>query len=122
MDIWQGKNYVPLSEYLFEILNPTIKKNLFIGNSYERLFDDYEVFCALVYISISGRDWGPIGRFGWKYRNYEENNPFKRIVEEAENEKEDWAPLKVGLFNGSFNSFLESAKVLKKRLDNLQWL
>jgi len=116
------KNHVPLSEYLFEILNPTIEKTLFIGNSYERLFDDYEVYCALVYISITNRYWGPIGRFGWKYSNYEENNPFKRVVEEAENEKGNWMPLKVGLFNGSLDSYLKSAKVLKQRLDSLQWL
>jgi hypothetical protein len=114
--------HVPLSENLFEILNPTIEEILFIGNNYEKLFDDYEMYSALVYINTTGRDWGPIGRFGWKYRRgYEGDNPFKRIVKEAENEKENWIPLKVGLFDSSFNSYLGSAKVLKQRLDNLQW-
>ncbi|NTU50275.1 MAG: hypothetical protein HGA87_05245 [Desulfobulbaceae bacterium] len=37
------KNYVPLSEYLFKILQPKLDDILFIGRNYERSFDEFEV-------------------------------------------------------------------------------
>ena len=113
--------HVPRSEHLFEILAPTIEELLFIGKSYERLFDDFEVYSALVYAYVMKKDWGPIGRFGWKYNRGELDNPFNRIVEEAKEAKEEWPPLKVGMFNGSLKSFLEVSEALGKRFSRLYW-
>jgi len=113
--------HVPRSEHLFEILAPTIEELLFIGKSYERLFDDFEVYSALVYAYVMKKDWGPIGRFGWKYNRDGLDNPFNRIVEEAKEVKEEWPPLKVGMFNGSLKSFLEVSEALGKRFSRLYW-
>ncbi len=115
------RNYVPRSEHLFEILKPTLEELLFLGKSYERLFDDFEVYSTLVYAGITGRDWGPIGRFGWKYNRDAGDNPFNRIVEEAKEAKEKWAPLQVGMFNGSLERFLEVSKTLGQRFNKLSW-
>lgn len=115
------EQYVPRSEHLFEILGPTSEELLFVGKSYERLFDDFEVYSALVYMSITGRDWGPIGRFGWKYNRGAGDNPFNRIVKEAKEAKEEWPPLQVGMFNGSLERFLEVSKTLGERLNKLPW-
>ncbi|MCL5772674.1 MAG: hypothetical protein M1479_10455 [Actinobacteria bacterium] len=113
------KNYVPRSEHLFEILEPTLEKLLFVGKSYELLFDDFEVYSALVYMEVTGRDWGPIGRFGWKHDHGD--SPFNRVVEEAKEAKEEWLPLRVGMFNGSLERFLEVSKTLRERLNKLPW-
>jgi len=115
------KNYVPRSEHLFEILEPTLGELLFVGKSYERLFDDFEVYYALVYMDVTKRDWGPIGRFGWKYNRGAGDNPFNRIIEEIKEVKEEWLPLRVGMFNGSLERFLEVSKTLRERLNKLPW-
>jgi len=115
------KKYVPRSEHLFEILEPTLEELLFIGKSYEILFDDFEVYSALVYADITGRDWGPIGRFGWKYNHDTGDNPFNRIVEEAKEAKEEWPPLQIGMFNCSLERFLEVSKTLGQWLNKLPW-
>ena len=37
------RNYAPMSEYLFKLLQPLLDDILFIGKSYERVFDEFEV-------------------------------------------------------------------------------
>ena len=90
----QDRKYVPRSEHLFELLSPIFEDLLFLGRDYERLFDDFEVFFALVYADTTNTDWAPIGRFGWKNSRNLEDNPFIRIVKEAEVMKENWPPIK----------------------------
>ncbi|MEE9175041.1 MAG: caspase family protein [Thermodesulfobacteriota bacterium] len=105
------KFYVPRSEYLFKQLQPTMDDLLFLGKSYEEMFDRFEVFLALVYADMakeSRRDlWGPFGRFAWKYESerYHSTNPFSKILEEANSAKDDWPPLKAGFFDGSHERF-----------------
>ena len=68
-----GRNYVPRSEYLFRTVQPAIENLLFLGRSYEELFDRFEIFYALTYVDLEDRKghhlWGPPGRFGWKARS-----------------------------------------------------
>lgn len=118
----QEKKHVPRSEHLFQILNPVLEDLLFIGKGYEKLFDDFEVYSALVYASATGRGWGPLGRFGWKHSSYGgEDSPFNRIVGEAKNEKEKWLPLQAGMFAGSTDHFLEVSGAFEKQLNGLHW-
>jgi len=53
-----------MSEYLFKTLQPKLDDILFIGKSYEKSFDEFEVLFALVVADIKKqRDehvWGPI--------------------------------------------------------------
>jgi len=120
------KQYVPRSEYLFKLLQPDLDDLLFLGNDYERFFDRFEVFLALVYADldyqIEGRIWGPIGRFGWKYRSRgRAGNTYAEILKEAESLKDHWAPVKAGLFSGSYDRFLEIATKYQELLNNLRW-
>jgi len=117
----QEKKYVPRSEHLFQTLELILEELLFIGKSYERLFDDFEVYSALVYVDVTGRDGGPIGRFGWKHSKDMGDNPFNRIVEEAKEMKEEWPPLRAGIFSGSLERFLEVSKALGQQLNELSW-
>ena len=120
------KHYVPRSEYLFKLLQPDLDDLLFLGNDYERYFDRFEVFLALVYADLKhkpeGRVWGPIGRFGWKYRSGgRAGNTYVDILQEAERIKNDWLPIKAGLFSGSYDRFLEIATKYQELLNNLSW-
>lgn len=117
----QETKYVPRSEHIFQLLQPLFDSLLFLGKSYEEIFDDFEVCSALVYSDIAERDWFPVGRFGWKYRHGAINNHFDRMIEEANREKEKWTPLRAGLFRGSLENFLSVSEAIKKRLNEISW-
>ena len=60
------RHYVPINEYLFKVLQPPMEDLLFLGKSYELLFDKFEVFYALVYADLTYKEndefphlWGP---------------------------------------------------------------
>jgi hypothetical protein len=113
--------HVPRSEYLFKILQPDLDDLLFLGKSYDELFDRFEIFLALVYADLNpqNRTWGPVGRFGWKYhRTY---NIYSEIVREADRLQNNWPPIKVGLFNGSYDRFKSIATEFEKFLRTLSF-
>jgi len=118
----QDRKHVPRSEHFFEILEPVLQELLFLGKDYERLFDDFEVYAALVYGDFKERNWYTVGRFGWKYRRETEYNPFNRIVEEGKKRKDDWLPLQAGMFNDSLERFLKVSESLRQWLSELSWL
>lgn len=119
------KQYVPRSEYLFTLLQPMLDDLLFLGRDYEQNFDRFEVMLGLVYADLDSLEhtrpsgiWGPIGRFGWKFRR-EDANPFKDVIDEANRQKESWPPLKAGLFGGDYTRFEGIATEFTKRLSRL---
>ena len=115
------KYFVPESEYLFKSLQPVLEDHLFLGNSYEDLFDRFEMLQALVYADLAtGQFWGPTGRFGWKHRRMN-RSPFEALVTEAEREGEAWPPLRFGLFAGSIDRFREVASDYRQLLQMLSW-
>lgn len=122
------RHYVPRSEYIFKVLQPPLEDLLFLGRSYELLFDKFEVLFALVYADLTyeqgntlSRVWGPPGRFGWKYHSRYPDNPFSKIVTEAAQQKEDWGPVRAGLFQGSYNRFKMIAEKYEELIKRLQW-
>jgi hypothetical protein len=108
------RNYVPRSEYLLKTIQPAIEDLLFLGRSYEELFDRFEIFYALTYADIEDKKghhfWGPPGRFGWKTSRGEHGNPYAALLEEATTAGTAWAPLRSGLFGGSVERFKEVAE------------
>jgi len=116
------RHYVPRSEHLFKSLQPSLEDLVFLGKSYEPLFDRFETFLALIYADVENRDWGPPGRFAWKYSSrIHRDNPFIELVEEAEKYGDGWTPLKAGFFQGSYKRFQEIVASYKKHLDKLSW-
>lgn len=118
----QERKYVPRSEHLFEILEPILQDLLFLGKDYERFFDDFEVYNALVYADFTKSEYYPIGRFGYKYRQDREDNSIKRLIEKAKKRKDKWPPLQLGMFDSSLNRFLELSEGLINRINELSWL
>lgn len=124
------RHYTPDSEYLFKALQPVLEDALFLGRSYENYFDRLEVFNALVYADLNERAkeaegskhlWGPIGRFGWKFRNAGPNNPFSQLLLEASRQQDAWPPLRAGLFEGSYARFNDIATRFGGILGQLPW-
>lgn len=117
-----GKYYIPRSEYLFKVLQPIFDDLLFLGRSYETFFDRFEIFLALVHADYYDKKghgvWGPVGRFGWKYRR---NNIIKEIFEEAKSKQGEWLPIKAGFFNGSIDRFAEICQQYEKIISKLPW-
>jgi hypothetical protein len=120
------QNYVPRSEYFFKILQPGLEDLLFLGRSYEELFDRFEVFLALVYADLDPRDdgriWGPPGRFAWKHRSRRpEAGPLTEVLEEATSHGADWPPLRAGLFGGSLERFQNLVQQYSALIGKFNW-
>lgn len=120
------QHYVPRSEYLFKLLQPGLDDLLFLGRDYEQMFDRFEVFLALVHAeleyNLENRVWGPLGRFGWKYKSRERSGDvYSEIVREANTLKDEWPPLKAGLFSGSIDRFLEVSSKFEELMKGLNW-
>ena len=119
------RNYVPKSDYIFKVMQPKLEDLLFLGRSYEVLFDKFEVLFALVYADLTyeegGHFWGPPGRFGWKYRRRGEQNPFSNVVAEAAQQQNAWGPVKAGLFQGAYSRFKTIADKYEAIISRLNW-
>jgi hypothetical protein len=130
-EIWKKlpgheRHYTPHSEYMFKAVQPALEDMLFLGTSYERMFDRYEIFRALVYADLARHsdEWFPVGRFGWKYTSrfgMRADNPFADLRAEASERGDQWAPLKAGLFGGSYARFNDVVTQVENRLNRLQW-
>jgi hypothetical protein len=119
------RNYNPESEYLFKLLKPKIEDLLFWGDEYESHFDRFEVLFALEhaeqYASEEfGRLWGPVGRFGWKFKRGP-SDPFHQVLSEAEAQGDSWPPIVAGLFKGSSSRFKEIATEYSQLVARLGW-
>jgi hypothetical protein len=119
-------HYVPRSEYLFKLLQPDLDDLLFLGRDYEQMFDRFEVMLALVCTEMNYQQeysvWGPLGRFAWKYRSRRgSGGVYSEIVKEANTLKDEWLPLKAGLFSGSIDSFLRVSSKYKELMNGLNW-
>ena len=114
------RNFVPRSEYMYKLLQPKLEEELFLGNEYESLFDRFEIFFSLVYADIENREWGPMGRFGWKTMQTREKI-YEDLLKEAEKEKNNWSPLKAGLFNSSYERFKQVWENILKLMQKARW-
>jgi len=119
------RHYVPRSEYLFKLLQPTLDDLLFLGRDYENNFDRFEVLFALVYADLEKKYkeshfWCPVGRFAWKFRDTR-TNPLKEIIDEADREKGSWGPIKAGLFSSDYSRFKDVTDNLLEFLPKLGW-
>lgn len=102
------RHHVPMSEYLYKILQPKLDDVLFLGKNYDNAFDRFEVLFALTVADANKQrqrnPWGPVGRFGWKH-HHGNTGPLAAIVAEAKLLKDQWPPIKEGLFGGDYERF-----------------
>jgi hypothetical protein len=115
---------VPRSEHLFALLRPSLEEALFLGGSYERLFDRFELLQTLTFAdlrapAVEGDIWGPPGRFSWKHRQGE--SPLALLIAEAKEKGSAWLPLGSGFFGGQSERFLKVANSYKQLIDSTRW-
>lgn len=110
----------PMSDYVFQVVHQPLEEILFLGRSYEQLFDEYEVYLSLVCLETNGR-WSPVGRFGWKYEREGSGSPLHRILSEAKTMADKWGPISAGFFGGSPEEFNRLATALSERVAKLDW-
>ncbi len=121
------KKYVPRSEHIYKKLQPALEDELFLGRSYDRYFDDFEIFLALSFANFRDEDvkvhvWGPPGRFGWKERGrFSRDAVYSKFVAEAKERGENWEPLKAGFFRASSKRFSEVADAYSNLLSRINW-
>jgi uncharacterized caspase-like protein len=111
--------FVPLSEYLFKNLQAPIEDLLFLGRSYEQVFDRTEILLALSYADLDGSSWYPSGRFSWKHkrRNRDGNSPLTTFFAEATAMQSQWPPLRAGFFGGSQEQLGRHEVAMRKGVD-----
>ncbi len=119
------RKYTPLSEYLYKLVQPELDDMLFLGKGYEDVFDEFEILFALVVADLKKQVdsyvWGPIGRFGWKNRRHG-TPPFQKLRNEAAQYKNNWGPIKAGMFGGQYERFEEVAEHYQTEvLGSLRW-
>lgn len=120
------RHFAPLSEFLFKNLQSTLEDILFIGNEYEIYFDKYEVLIGIEsayrYTKYYDRCWGPIGRYGWKYRNlYGNRNPVAKLIEIGKSQGGEWSPIKAGFFDSNPDNFNTISEKFLELLNKLDW-
>lgn len=113
--------YVPRSEHLYKILQPILEDELLLGRAYEKLFDEFEILVALTYADFAEGNWGPPGRFVWKFSQGSGDSPFDQLIETATREGSEWGPVKGGLFEKSAEKFKKIAAQYRERIKNVSW-
>lgn len=123
--IFDKKNFRnPASEHLQEILRIPFYDYMPGQVEYVRIFDKFEYLYSLIYADFfekaNGEIWGPIGCFFWRDRSYK-SHIINIIESESSGEKDSWAPLRAGLFDGSFKRFEEIRIEYNKFLRKIPW-
>lgn len=120
------KYYVPMSEYLFKLLQLELDDDLFLGKEYEFIFDCFEVLLALSNATNRKKNghsiWGPVGRFGWKHgHGIGRVNPLSDIIKQAKDEGQKWSPFRAGLFGSDYELFMSATDEYGKMIAGLNW-
>jgi len=102
--------YVPVSEHLHVVLREPLRGILPIDAQYDEAFNRFEYLHALVHASLRVEAkltpfWGPLGRFWYLYHESAKDNVVTRFLAEADRQRENWPPLRAGLFGGDHHNF-----------------
>lgn len=117
-----GQNYyTPVSTYLHQFIRPYYSAIIPSDNDFKKAFDIFEYLISLNYeflcSSETFRNWAPWGEYKWS-RNYN-NDVIKDFDLDADKQKDSWLPIKSGMFNGQYQTFLEVRKKLREHLKQI---
>ena len=109
--------HFPMSDYLFEFLREPLKRVIKVESQYEESFLRFEYLFAIASAIANGRYgvgvYAPVGSYMWERNLRKEPYIYEVTDEELRKEKEEWPPFKAGIFEGTFEEFLE----LKREAD-----
>lgn len=125
-----GRRLTPISDHIFNLLEPLFKDHFGDETEYAEAFDTAEVFMDLIAcdaaVQLKGKYWGGrggYGRYTWRH-SHSENPPEKALSEAFEATTDGWSPLLAGIFGGSadrarsaFAELISNAETIRSR----QW-
>lgn len=121
------RKYVPRSEHLFKKLQPALEDQLFLGRSYDSIFDEFEIILALTFSDLRDDDpdkhaWGPPGRFAWKERGrFSDDAVYTKFVNATKALGDNWGALREGFFRSSVTRFSKVADAYGRVLERVNW-
>lgn len=103
--------YYPFSIFFLEELRPLFKDYFIVDSEYENIFYIWEHLKSLIYgynkCDILSKSF-PLGEFLRKeyiYKEYGNEEPYTVFWESADNLKNEWAPIKQGMFGGRYENY-----------------
>jgi hypothetical protein len=110
-----AKRPTPVSEHVRDYLRPKIKDLVPREDQYDRIFDRFEYLLALVCADDCDKQGRvpriPIGRFGWKDRDYG-RHVSAEVADEFVKQGAEWPLLKAGLCGGSLERLIAAQRVV----------
>lgn len=96
----------PLSEHIYKQIRPGLEACLFLGESYELAFDEFEILYVLTVSYLSTYGSGDFGLVYYhKFHSKRPDSPFIRLMREAIQYKDKWPPIEAGMFNKNYGQF-----------------
>ena len=125
MQILDGmdRHYVPLNDWIHDILWPIAERILHDDKQYTLVFDQLEMLIALNYAHHKYTEafgpWIPVGAFGYRNDNCDRNI---KVIEESLVEEQGESPFVVsGIFGETVEECKQSITVLKQYISKLPW-
>lgn len=115
--------YYPFSMFFLKELRPILKDYFIVDSEYENTFYIWEHMKSLIYgynkCYILSESF-PFGEFirresMYKVRGYEEE-PYMIFWESADSLKNEWAPIKQGMFGGRYENYKAISKLKRRGL------
>ena len=111
--VWgSDRSWHPLDDWIErEVLKPDFEWWSAESENIELLFDDAMLIWALEYAweasggQPSGKNWFPKSNFGWRRRHWAEDRVWDVRFGSASEQRDEWPPLRAGLFGGTSASF-----------------
>ena len=114
-----GRHDVPLSDWLYETLQPYVERLIPDNNRYTLVFDELEMLMALGYAYRGVTDWVPRGAFGCRHEN---RNRILQEIEESIAEFQEQSPfVRSSIFGETVEDCLQSLEVFKKFIAQFHW-
>jgi len=116
----------PFSYLLCEKVYPFFKKHISNEEQFKERFDMFEYYISLNYSYIipDGFNQIPWGQYTYRREQYTRNisSPWIDLQNQADTEKENWAPIKAGMFGGNYSEFITTKEKVKNFIENLNIL
>lgn len=115
------KYKTPISTYTNYKLSPYFESVIFNKTNYEETIDLFEYLISINYLHLASDSCGgygfPLGQYIWRHQHHCKRRDYlpSQFLSLSEVEKETWAPLKYGMFDGSFYTF----KNLRNQIDEI---
>ncbi|EHQ27540.1 SIR2 family protein [Mucilaginibacter paludis] len=106
-------HHTPFSEFLFNKLKPIFEPLIPNESDYINYFDYFEYTFSLAFISQSGDNWTPLGRFAWRMKSmYKRETIVHRKIKEAEEKKDEFELSNNTLFKNYGEYLLINTKLM----------